>query len=51
MKNSNDDSARKVNTHREDGEEALSRTSKVVPIDGGKKEQESVENVAPEKSK
>jgi|SoiMetStandDraft_5_1073268.scaffolds.fasta_scaffold4381383_2 hypothetical protein len=51
MKNSNDGPAKKVNTHREDGEEALERTSKVVPIDGGKKDQERVENVPPEKSK
>ena len=50
MKNSKDDAAKKVNIHREDGEESLKRTSNVVPIDGGKKAQESVENVAPEKS-
>jgi len=49
MKNSKDDAAKKVNTHREDGEEALKRTSKVLPIDGGKKNPKSVENVAPEK--
>jgi hypothetical protein len=29
------DAAQKVHNHREDGEEAVKRTSKVVPIDAG----------------
>lgn len=34
--------ADKVNKHREDGEEAIKRTGKVVPIDSGK-DRESVQ--------
>jgi hypothetical protein len=48
MDKSSDDSAKKVNSHREDGEDAIKRASKVVPIDGGAKTTESVENVAPD---
>ena len=51
MKSSNGNAARKVNTHREDGEEALRKISKVVAIDGGREDQEGVENVAPDQDK
>ena len=52
MDKSSDDAAKKVHNHREDGEESIKRTSKVVPIDGGVKKQERVENsTPPEKDK
>src|SRR5438045_931871 len=46
-----DSAAKTVNNHREDGEELIKRTSNVVPIDGGAKKNESVENVAPDPDK
>lgn len=51
MGKSTDDTTNKVSNHREDGEEAIKRASKVVPIDGGTKKEESVENVAPDPNK
>ena len=52
MDKSTDDDTKGVNnTHREDGEEAIKRTSKVVPIDGGARNHESVESVAPDPDK
>ncbi len=47
MAKATDDAANKVHSHREDGEEAIKKISKVVPIDGGAKEQ-SVENISPD---
>ena len=36
MEHATKKAADKVNRHREDGEEAIKRTGKVVPIDAGK---------------
>jgi hypothetical protein len=51
MDKSIDDPTKKVNNHREDGEQAIKRTSKAVPIDGSAKQQESVESVSPDPNK
>lgn len=42
MEHTTKKAADRVNNHREDGEEAIKRTSKVVPIDSGK-DNESVQ--------
>jgi hypothetical protein len=51
MKKSSEDAAKKVTNHREDGEEAIKRTSKVMPIDGGRKKNTSVNPTPPEPKK